>query len=208
MPDDRFAAQLNHRLPFNIYNGGYSGTTLLQAACRIFVQIPTVAERGDSILLFSSQSDASCFSLSAGYWTNDKTYTALQPPLTESPEWEASFTDTAALIDSIVMFCRGMNFKLALCVSPYLRVEWERDRWLRRNYGLKDKQLQTAKRRAALSQVFRDAAKKNDIPLADLESALAGDPKYFYDELHVNKAGQDRVAEVLTEFFNIQKNLS
>src|SRR5699024_12030898 len=56
-PHERFVARAASTLDANVFNAGYSGTTLLQACVMIMTKLPTIAAKGDLIVLFSSQSD-------------------------------------------------------------------------------------------------------------------------------------------------------
>lgn len=78
-PSQRFIARTASTLDANVFNAGYSGTTLLQACVMIMTKLPAIAAKGDLVVLFSSQSDANASRLTGGYWNNNSTYTAIKP---------------------------------------------------------------------------------------------------------------------------------
>lgn len=198
-PKERFVARAAHALDANIFNAGYSGMTLLQACVMIMTKLPTIASKGDTIILFSSQSDANASQLPGGYWNNNSTYTAIKP-VAEQTTWEASFHDTHALLHSLVHFCRGMGFKLAFVISPYRHIEWGTDKWARLNYGNPETMEAFGAARAELGRAYRNFVEVQNIPCLDMDSELQGNPDLFYDELHFNARGQEQGGKLLTDF--------
>lgn len=134
-PLERFVARTANAVDANVFNAGYSGTTLLQASDMIMTKLPALATKGDQIILFSSQSDANVSRLAGGYWNNNPTYTAIKPKAETTPTWKSSFKDTSALLEAISTFCKGMEINLALVVSPFRYLDWQEDQWARLNFG-------------------------------------------------------------------------
>ena len=201
-PHERFVARAASTLDANVFNAGYSGTTLLQACVMIMTKLPTIAAKGDLIVLFSSQSDANASRLQGGYWNNNSTYTAIKPKSGTDPRWENSFADTRALLETISTFCKGMELELALVVSPFRYLDWQTDKWARLNFGNKRVMSEFRQARESLSNTYRKTAQAHGIPVLDMEASIQGDPKLFYDEMHFNAMGQEVGAELLTTFLS------
>lgn len=51
--------------------------------------------------------------------------------------------------------------------------------------------------REGIADAARKVAADNGVPLIDGYAYLEGNPELFYDELHLNRAGQDRFARFL-----------
>lgn len=204
-PQDRFVAQVARGISVNAFNTGYSGTTLLQAALMIMGKLPAVAKPGDVVFLFVPQSDANA-KPSGGYWTNNPTYSPIRPPLDVSPSRKSSFADTQVLLSTIETFLRGIGIDLIIATSPYRQIDWNVDRWVRRNYLREEKFNSHFKHRSELSDAVRGYAKFSTSKFLDLEEILGGDPSLMYDELHFNKAGQDKGAQIILNF--IKQELS
>ena len=201
-PSERFVARAANSLDANVFNAGYSGTTLLQACVMLMTKLPTIAAKGDMVVLFSSQSDANASRLKGGYWNNNSTYTAIKPKSEAIPRWENSFDDTRALLETIATFCAGMGLELAIVVSPFRYLNWQSDKWARLNFGNKRVMGEFRQARDMLSNTFRETAQARQIPMLDMEAALQGNPTLFYDELHFNARGQEIGAELLTKFLS------
>lgn len=178
-PEQRFAARVQQITQRRIINAGYSGTTLLQALGVVVYKLPPLVKEGDRLFLFSSQSDANASRLPGGYWTNNRTYTPIVPPIEDAPGCEFKYSHTATLLDTLATFCKGIGIDLALVVSPYLRIDWDRDEWARLNFGNRRVLADYSERRKGISEQFRLAAVRNDLPVLDLESFIAGDERYF-----------------------------
>lgn len=192
MPDRRFVGQVAHKLrSHNVLNTAYSGTTLLEATAMILTKIPALAKRGDTIVVFSMQSDANASRLKGGYWTNNPTYTAIRPRVESEPTWDASFADTTALLRSLAAFAHGMGFKLIVATSPYRYLDWEKDTWCRLNFGNVRTMRDFRARRDALTDTYREFARVTGTPIIDLAAEVDGRSEYFYDELHFNNRGHD-----------------
>lgn len=200
-PQDRFVSQVAQNCSLNVFNAGYSGTTLLQACLMIIGKLPTVLREGDKVFLFVPQSDANAEG-AGGYWTNNSTYSPLKPPLETPPARRSTFEDTKLLLNTIESFLNGIGVDLILATAPYRQIDWKIDKWVRRNYLREEKFNSHFKHRSALTEAVREYAATSNAPFLDFEKLLGGDPKLMYDELHLNKSGQIRAGQLISDFID------
>ncbi|QNE90245.1 SGNH/GDSL hydrolase family protein [Corynebacterium incognita] len=199
-PQDRFVSKVAKSVDWNVFNAGYSGTTLLQSCVMIMVKLPMLAKAGDTIMLFVSQSDANAARSQGGYWTNNSTYSPIKPPAEQAPGIEFSFKHTETLLDTISVFLKGMGINLVVASSPYRRIDWSTDKWIRGHYGTLESFKKAQELRRGLNQTAKAHSVVSGIDFLDLASEIDGDPGLFYDEQHFNKAGHIRAAEAISEF--------
>lgn len=199
-PHDRFVAQVAENLDWNVFNAGYSGTTLLQSCLMIMCKLPMLAKAGDTVVLFVSQSDANAARSKGGYWTNNSTYSPLRPPAEQAPEIEFSFKHTETLLDTISVFLEGMGIGLVVVSSPYRRIDWTTDKWIRGNYGSLEAFEKAQELRRGLNEAAQSHSVLSGVQFLDLAAEIDGEPNYFYDEQHFNKAGHTRAAEIIYEY--------
>lgn len=197
--DRRFIAQAARRVEANVLNGGYSGMTSLHMLNTLTNKIAGLARPGDSVLLFSPLSNANAL-LTGGYWTDHPRYAQIQPPYESSPpEWGEN---TAALLSTMVHFCRQVGLRVALAASPRREeVDFNAEGWLRKLHGRKRQSFERMyEARTKVIEDTRDVASAMEVPLLDMHAALGGKAKYFYDEVHLNHDGQDVAADHLVDF--------
>lgn len=199
-PQDRFVSQVARSVDWNVYNTGYSGTTLLQSCLMIMGKLAALAKKGDVVLIFASQSDANAARYQGGYWTNNSTYSPLRPPLPEAPAMEFSTDDTRGLLDTIQVFLEGRGIHMAFATAPYRRVDWATDKWVRGNYSSQETFDEARKIREELNDAVFSHSDWSTAPFLDLAGILDGAPALFYDEQHFNKSGHDKAAGIIVDF--------
>lgn len=199
-PHQRFVSLVAQTCEWNVFNTGYSGTTLLQACMMIMGKLPAVANKGDVIVLFVPKSDSNAARTNGGYWTNNPTYTAIKPPLEAEPAWDFSFSDTQALLASIEVFLKGIGLKLVIVTSPHRPLDWNTDIWIRKSFGKEERFNAFKTLRAELDVAVRSASVDLSSPFLDLSALMGSNPSFFYDELHFNISGHEYAAAIITDF--------
>lgn len=199
-PQDRFVAQIAKKVEWNVFNAGYSGTTLLQSCLMIIGKFPMIAKKGDAVVLFASQSDANAARSKGGYWTNNSTYSPLKPPIPKTPAFDFSFSDTVDLLSTIELFLNRRGIHLVVVSAPYRNIDWTSDKWVRGNYGKEEVYKKARALREGLNETVATFGSESGRKFLDLAAVMNGEPDHFYDEQHFNKKGHDRAAEVLTGF--------
>ncbi|MGP6175299.1 SGNH/GDSL hydrolase family protein [Corynebacterium sp. A21] len=198
--EKRFAAQIDRCANLNVYNAGYSGTTMLQACLMIFGKLPTLAKPGDHVLLFSPFSDALAYGYPGGYWNDSKTYAPILPLNVES-SWEGRLSDAEALLNAVKVFLDGIGINFSLALTPRREGDFNTDSWLRITYSRNRRRYGRALAlKKEYESVIRQIGQDADYPFLDLSSYLDNPAGYFYDELHLNSAGQDIIAQRVLAF--------
>ncbi|MGO4192938.1 SGNH/GDSL hydrolase family protein [Arthrobacter sp. YAF17] len=184
---------------FSCRNGGYSGATTLQLLNVLINKIYPLVGTGGTVILFAPQSDVHIFGAPATYWHPTDRYAPIMPPLTpEATQMLRGFNSTAQILEIIVGASRSLGINLVLATSPYRSAARGEDSWLD-NHLEGDVFNTVLARRALLAEKVREIAARTGVPLIDAAKHLDGKFHLFFDELHLNDAGQSAFADWLSQ---------
>ncbi|OFU54971.1 hypothetical protein HMPREF3120_05280 [Corynebacterium sp. HMSC11D10] len=197
----RFVAQLAQRLPVNVMNAGYSGMTTLQLLTVVMSKIAGLSQPGDRLVAFVPQSDINPLLSERGYWNATKLYSSVQPPFEANRE--SSIDDLGALLAALKMFCDGMGIELILGTSPHRVSDFDSEEWVRNLFSNNKLRYENAREKAyEIVEAVRECAEVLGVPLIDLHGKFHARTEFFYDELHLNHAGHDAIAEFIESALN------
>lgn len=201
----RFVARAERTLnsvgtPRRCLNAGYSGSTSLQLLNVLVNKIyPCIGRAGD-IVFFVPQNDAEVLYLEGTYWVNTPRHAPIVPPSSASPlHIDFAQHDLMSVLEVLVSICRTLGLRLILATSPFRDTPYEADVRVWRKFGSPEWHSRVQSFRRGVVATVRDVAEKTQVPLLDIADALAGDPRYFYDDLHLNSLGQEYVGSLVTD---------
>lgn len=202
---DRFASQLErqmvNRWNLEVWNGGYSGATLLHSF-NIFVNkiIPHLGYT-EELLIFTAMSDQRTLVHTDSYWVPDPTHAPViderNKPVTGNRE--ATSKDQRRLLGAFRSVALGYGIDPILVTSPFRHAKFEDDVFSQRLYGSKDNHELAMAKLHMINDEARSFARSQSAPLFDLAAHIDGNPAYFYDDMHLNHLGQKAVADFLEE---------
>jgi len=179
-------------------NGGYSGSTSLQLLNVVVNKIAPLVEPQDWVIFFVPQSDADSLLTEHSYWNANERSTPVVPGrLPPKPFHLRGVEATRAILRTTAAAARELKINLAFATCPFKESDYESDPVLQNIYSTERKFNRAREVRLALSQVTRDCAKELETPLIDISVDQYGG--YFYDEVHLNEAGQKLYASLFEE---------
>jgi hypothetical protein len=103
--------------------------------------------------------------------------------------------DFIKVIEILRKVCDVFSIELVLATCPfagryegaYMESKYKTRGWFEAN----------VRARKYLNEALRSVALSGTVQLVDLEAELGGDNLYFYDDLHLNKLGSVKVADVI-----------
>ncbi|APT85671.1 SGNH/GDSL hydrolase family protein [Corynebacterium aquilae] len=199
-PEVRFVAQAARLIPeANVFNAGYSGTTTLQLLTVLINKIAGLAKSGDVVVICLPMSDGSALLESGHYWNASERYAPLVPGVQGQPSSWAE--DVVPLLSTAFHFCRALGLEVLLVVSPFRKADFSTEGWFRAMY--KRNRANYERKKEIMERLQEDAravAAREGVPVLDLEKLVASEAENFYDELHLNVRGQNKVSEMLAGF--------
>ncbi|MGP5704060.1 SGNH/GDSL hydrolase family protein [Glutamicibacter arilaitensis] len=203
---DRFPAQLERMLNepkerYEVWNGGYSGSTLLHSLNVFVNKVIPVLKYSEQVMLFTAMSDQRTLVHKDSYWLKDVTHAPVIDPRNASPKEnrEATTEDQERLLRAFVMLSRHYDHELILVASPYRDKSFEDDAYTRRIYKDPAAQAKALSKLRMINETARLVSADMGVTLLDAERSLHGDPRFFYDSMHLNSLGQEAMANFLHE---------
>jgi hypothetical protein len=178
-------------------NGGYSGSNTLHLLNVLINKIYPLLDKDSWVIFFVSQSDADSVLLPANLWTGNTRSSTLIPAVEQEPEVALKgVAATLALLRTAVTAARELGINLAIATGPVKNADYESDELLQRLYRSRDQYEIARECRLAIRRAAREVAA--DMQCALIDISFEDEKKYFYDELHLNEAGQVHYATLLT----------
>ncbi|GAA3693638.1 hypothetical protein GCM10022377_02800 [Zhihengliuella alba] len=204
--DRRFVSQVERRLRdggpvHRCFNGGYSGATTLQLINVLLNKIVPLLRPNDTVVLFVPQSDTDVLDREGGYWTRTERHSPLVPVTDgeyQAPVTGADLEPLHQLLDVVRTIRRTFHINLVLATSPMRDEPYAKSEYLRRLFADRatyDRVMTL--RRDLVAAVRRHVRMYPGTAFIDAAALVAGRPELFYDDLHLNHAGQDEFARLL-----------
>lgn len=198
---DRFVSVVERGMPgLRCLNASYSGSTTLHILNSLINKVYPVVGPGKSIVIFPPHSDRDHLYVPGAYWNSSALGTTIIPAMDRGndsiPAGAESFRATLTLC---VAAAKELGMRPILATTPFRIAPFESDAVLRRIYR-RDAEVYKTSRRRRIEHIetTRRVAALTGADLIDAEAYMAGDPQYFYDELHLNPAGQAHLGQYLT----------
>lgn len=201
---DRFLAQWERRLHLagihaQVWNGGRSGATLLHSFNVFVNKVLPIMEPDDQVLIFTAMSDMKTLKQNDSYWAPDSVYSPLADPRHSMvPDDRAPSTrDHEMLLSAFIEFARSYGIEPIIVTSPYRRSTYDFDPYLRSLYEDESQFQQDQSLKSMINMSARKVAEATCSTLFDAEAEFLESPGCFYDELHLNVLGQNKMATYL-----------
>lgn len=182
-------------------NAGYSGATTLHLLMALLGKVGR--SNKTTIVLVVPSNDALALAKKGGYWCmGDRRYTPVVPVPdgAESGSQPLNLVDNQAVLNLFVDACRRFRLELVLATFPHRTADFASDPWLMRRFGNATSYTKLLAGRDSINGVVRAVAKRLGLPFVDLDAMISTQTQLFYDDLHMNEAGSQRVAEILGDF--------
>lgn len=179
-------------------NGGYSGSTTLQLFNVLMNKVVPLVGRGGTVVFFVPVgSDIPIYFRPHSYWYPTDRYAPILPPFTPAgSDIPNGGSALESLLRLVVAAARELELNLILVSSPHRHSERGDDPYLDRL--LSDEQDRSLKQRhAVIHAATQRAASETGVHFLDGTVAFLEHPDAFYDEVHLNDAGQGAFAEWL-----------
>lgn len=204
--DMRFASQVERNLlqsgrPFQLWNLGYSGATLLHSFNVFMNKLVPLLEYVEQVLIFTAMSDQRTLTRKRSYWIRDATHA----PLIENsngfvPEdQDPSYANQRVLLKLFIQAVREFGSSPVVVLTPFRNGSFVTDQLHQRIYGNQqnfDRQMSLL---TEINENSRDVAESVGCKVFDAASHLDGRPEYFYDHLHLNSLGKRVMSRYLTD---------
>jgi hypothetical protein len=198
---ERFVSVVEREIPgVCCLNASYSGSTTLQLFNNIVNKIYPVAGPGATLVIFPPHSDRDHLYIDGSYWNPTKRGSTIIPAMaagnTDIPNGTSGFRSMLSLC---VAAAYELGMRPVLATTPYRVAPFGSDPVLRAIYRRNTEGYYAGlKRRIEYIEAIKHVAALTGAELIDAEAYLGGDPQYFYDELHLNPAGQAHFGRYLT----------
>ncbi|RVT80650.1 hypothetical protein DXV76_20985 [Rhodobacteraceae bacterium CCMM004] len=187
-----------------VLNGGYSGSTSLNLFDTIINKIGP--REGAAVLHVLPSNDVLSMRDDDGFWNmGSQRYSPILParkaPLEPAAPWHPSPAQLRMTLKAMARTADAFGIHLFFATTPYVRRGYERLPWYRKRHtdGGESYDALIASR-SANNTILREVAGLCRVPLVDLEVAM-GDPRHFYDDLHLNTEGSQAMADIVVETF-------
>lgn len=207
----RFASQVERnlhdsRMPFNVLNGGYSGMTSLQMLTVLATKAPSYMTPGSKLMVVIGQSDANALLVPGMYWGKTRSVSPFMPieKATGAParDWRETL---GGMVTCVVQVAKALSIDVLLSAGLFRNGDFETDQVLRRAHK-ENKQVYERRTeiRHEIIDVVQAVASENQVACFDASATFLKRPELFYDLLHLNPAGQDLYASMLSDWLKGQ----
>lgn len=174
----RFVAQLARRLPINVVNGGYSGTTTMRMTTMLIAMIGGLAKPGDVIVASLPMSDLVAATSKGSYWTDVRSHAMLKPPL--KSQFEPCILHTRAALEAMAAFCGPMGLKFVLMTGPRRQSDFNTESWSRNIYRRRRGAWERAHiAHLELNEAARGFARASGVELIDTDVEFSSCSEFF-----------------------------
>lgn len=200
----RFVSQVERLTGYRCLNGGYSGSTSLHLLNAMVNKVYPLVGIGGKVVFIVGQTD-SALDHDKTYWTDHKRGTPVIPSARTSGPVPAGLDSTRRVLKVAIDTAAALGIDLVLGISAFSTPDFGTDRAIRAQYKRnRDAFERIQKKRVEMADAVREVAANEGVPFIDAHAFMGGDTAYFYDELHLNEAGQAHFAQfVATELQKI-----
>lgn len=182
-------------------NAGYSGATTLHMLMALLGKVGRQPKT--TIVLVLPSNDVLALIKKGGFWCRvDKRYAPVVPvsDATEAPSQPLDIADLQAVLNLFVDACRRLRLELVLATFPHRSADFAADPWLPRRFKNAANYARLLEWRRSVNAVARAVATRLGLPFVDLEALVSTHTELFYDDLHMNEAGSERIARIFGDF--------
>ncbi len=201
---DILERNLNQReARYRVLNGSFSGATLLHEVNVVINKVLARELHPETVvILFKPQYDLKITDTDTSYWNQNGAWSHLFPNLPERAEEHREhgddLTNSERLLEVAASVCQTFGVRLLLGTAPVRNTKWSQDPLLQLLYPDERNWHKTLLRRDAANALVRRFAANRDLALIDADRAFSQQPNLLYDFTHMNHAGQQVLAELLT----------
>lgn len=178
-------------------NGGYSGATTLQLLNVFLNKAVPIVGIGGAVVLFVPQSDISIFFQAHSYWFPTDRYAPVVPHFEPTAEQLPHGRQAVAgVLELIALAAKRFGIHLIVVSAPHRHREPGSDAYLDRFLG-PEQFASLRQRRVQFRAGIAEATERSGVTYVDADAAFLSRPELFYDELHLNDAGQDAFSDWL-----------
>lgn len=198
--ESRFISQVERITGFPCLNGGYSGSTTLHSLNSMINKIYPVVGLGGRVVLFVGQTDSAAVEYDGTYWSAHRRGAPIIPPVAPLGTLPQGLDSTRRILQLVVDSAAVLGIKLVLATSAFSMPDFSSDRAIRMKYKRnREAYYRNQDVRLKIVELVREMAEANRVPFIDGHAFVGGDAAYFYDELHLNEAGQTYFAKFLAK---------
>ena len=194
---------IERNLDYRVLNGSYSRSTLLHIFNVFINKIlrPNVVE-GTTVLLFKPQIDVRVVNAPGSYWNEYGLFAPIFPANLQSEEITHDLdqdTDSGErLLHLMADACERFGIRLVFGTCPARNSTRQNDPILFKYFDSEEEALRRAEQRNSSNDLMRRVAKTRGLQLIDADHSFAGRTDLLYDYTHMNSAGQQHLADLLT----------
>jgi predicted O-methyltransferase YrrM/lysophospholipase L1-like esterase len=201
---DRFCSnlerQLNHDgLTLECLNAGYSGSTLLHSFNVFMNKVVPLIPYTRRILIFTAMSDVRTLRRKQSYWAQDRTHAPIveERNRTVGFDRDPSTEQMQPLLETFIQAVRAFGQEPIIVGTPFRSGDYDEDHLMKVVHKSREEFLASQLQMKMINQAARKIATAMGVHFIDAEQALEGKFELFYDNLHLNAAGQKVMANFL-----------
>lgn len=196
--DERFVSRAERALGgVRFLNGAYSGATSLHLLNTLVNKIfPLVGARA-KVIVFVGQSDINVLEDQGTYWAKTQRWAPLLPEVQPALLPDETRESTQKVLRILVGAAQTLGIDLILATSPFREGDFSTDPVLRGIFRRNaDRYREVLELRLRLGDDVRAVAEATGTDLMDFQQMVGGRSDWFYDDLHLNPAGQENFAGI------------
>lgn len=206
----RFPSQLERFLDtdginLQVWNGGYSGATLLHTFLSLLSKYLGEAPYIERVFLFFSANDVSVLKENREFWTYSQIYT----PILNDSRTKSSVKNNrqfrsdsyVKLLECFICVCRNFEIPISFVRTPFRNTDYAVDSWAQSNFTTSGAWQNRKDELRNLSNIFSEIAESNSVDVLEFDSAFCDKTDLFYDDLHYSVQGHTLLAELISHEF-------
>jgi lysophospholipase L1-like esterase len=195
---------IERNLDYLVINASYSRATLLHLFNLLINKILSAKPvNGTTVVLFKPQIDVRVVNAPGSYWNEFGMYAPISPARLDTDEitndLDQDIESGERLLHIIAESCDRFGIRLVFGTSPARGSDRQTDPVLFKYFESDDERSTRAAHRDSSNALIRRVAQQRDITLVDADRSFAGDKSLLYDYTHMNSAGQQHLADLLTD---------
>lgn len=202
---DRFQSRVERNLRasgknFSVWNGGYSGSTLLHSFNVFMNKVVPLLPAVESVLIFTAMSDQRTQVNKRSYWLNDSTHAPVLDPRDKhaSDDSPVSSQKQRELLIGFISMARTFGQEPIVVLTPFRAAKYDEDKFTSWMHEDPTKYANYLDRLNLINKTAEDVAHSMGVEVLDLHAEMSHDARNFYDTLHLNSRGQEVIADRLT----------
>ncbi|WCZ39365.1 hypothetical protein CJEDD_08885 [Corynebacterium jeddahense] len=193
--------------PFVVLNGGYSGENLLHTYNIFLNKVVPLLKYTEKVIFFTSMIDNRAMTSQSSYWSSHTMHAPILDPRNTSRATQMVPPSTVSqriLFRSLLELCQAFGGKPLVVLSPFRSADLGVDPYLDALFPDSSGHTQYIEHYNLINLAARETAAELKVPTLDASSEFIGATENFYDTLHLNTTGQQKMATLLYDFFRSQ----